>query len=102
MQLHHNKSVTSLATRGSFIDLKRILFFMSSLWKLMYLFRSSILSSSCEVADKHYQGMSGATLTVPRFEAWGTPAGIFAEIGLSRLVFKKEKAPEHLMCRNGS
>jgi hypothetical protein len=67
----------------------------------MYLFRPPILSRGFELADKHKERMPGATRTVPRHEAWGTPVGKFAEIGLSRFVYTKEKAPAHVVCCKG-
>jgi hypothetical protein len=68
----------------------------------MYLFRSPSLFRDSELADKHKERMPGGIRTVPRHEAWGTPAGFFAEVGLSRLVFTKEKAPAHVVCCQGS
>jgi len=68
----------------------------------MYLFRPPILWRGSELADKHKGRMPGGIRTVPRQDAWGTPAGFFAEVGLSRLVIKKEKAPAHIVCCQGS
>jgi hypothetical protein len=68
----------------------------------MYLFTPPILLRDFELADKHIDRLPGETRTVPRHEAWGTPAGFFAEVGLCRLVFTMEKAPAHVVCRKGS
>ena len=68
----------------------------------MYLFRPPILLRGSELADKHNEGMPGRIRTVPRHDAWGTPAGFIAEVGLSRLVLIKEKAPAHIVCCQGS
>jgi hypothetical protein len=67
----------------------------------MYLFSPPILSRGSELADKHKERRTGGIRTVPRRDAWGTPAGFYAEVGLSRLVLTKEKAPAHVVCCQG-